>query len=107
MSSKRPIEPSVSRASIEAPAAHAPSGAGGGDCGLLPRLAALAQPLRLRRGQPLHLRTVPGDELHAVISGTLVLESAFDPERRQILLILHPGDIFWSSIVPPQPGMAL
>jgi CRP-like cAMP-binding protein len=73
-------------------------------------LAALAQratPVRARRGQQLSLDCAPTEAVYVVRSGLVVLQAQPPGERRQLLALLYPDDIFRGAYCPPLPNVSV
>ena len=73
-------------------------------------LAALAQratPVRARRNQQLALNCAQADAAYVVRTGLLVLQAQPLGERRQLLALLYPGDVFRGAYCPPLPNVSL
>lgn len=62
--------------------------------------------IRTRRQQRLAV-SVEGETVYLVRSGVLALHASTPSNRRQILSILFPGDLFRSAFAPPLPEIAL
>lgn len=62
--------------------------------------------IRTRRHQRLSV-AVEGETVYLVRSGVLALHATTPANRRQILSILFPGDLFRSAFAPPLPDVAL
>jgi len=63
--------------------------------------------VRARRGQQFSLASVQDEVVTIVRSGLLVLRAALPDNRRQVLTLLFPRDIFRPSFAPPLPGVSL
>lgn len=63
--------------------------------------------LRWRRGHRLSLAGVDCDTAFRVESGCLICDAELAEQRRQVLLVLFPGDVVLRSFLPPLPGLAV
>lgn len=63
--------------------------------------------LKWRRGHRLPLEQLDDDVLLLIESGCLTCETMLPGSRRQILLVLYPGDMFCQSFAPPLPDLHL
>jgi len=73
-------------------------------------LAALRQratTVRARRRQQLGLTTGKTESVYIVRTGLLVLQTTAAGERRQLLALHYPNDIFRAAFAPPLPAVAL
>lgn len=77
---------------------------------LAPAMAALEAcgvVVRARRGQIIPLEPGNGVALYAIRSGLLALSVSEISDRRHILNLLYPGDVFTAEIAPALPGLSL
>lgn len=71
------------------------------------RLGGNPPVVRARRRQRLALRCDHADTAYVVRSGMLVMHAQVPGQRRQVLGIYYPGDVFRSASAPPLPEVAL
>ncbi len=63
--------------------------------------------MRARRRQRLVMGAKRSDVIYLLKSGLLVLSANGSGDRRQLLTILYPGDVFSMALVPPLDGIGL
>ena len=63
--------------------------------------------MRARRRQRLVMGSKRSDVIYLLKSGLLVLSANGSGDRRQLLAILYPGDVFSMALVPPLDGVAV
>lgn len=63
--------------------------------------------LKWRRGHRLQLSQLDSDVLLVLESGCVTCDALLPGARRQILLVLYPGDLFAQSFAPPLPELRL
>jgi CRP/FNR family transcriptional regulator, anaerobic regulatory protein len=63
--------------------------------------------MRARRRQRLVMGSKRSDVIYLLKSGLLVLSANGSGDRRQLLAILYPGDVFSMALVPPLDGVGV
>ncbi|MGD9830587.1 MAG: Crp/Fnr family transcriptional regulator [Hyphomicrobiaceae bacterium] len=63
--------------------------------------------LDLRRRQRIVFKEEAPDQLYRVERGCITLDAVLPDDRRQVLLVLYPGDLISRSASPPVPGIGL